>query len=930
MFEPSSGSIAFSVNAKRVSVAVSPAQRLAKVLREELGLTGTKVGCDAGDCGACTVLIDGAPACACLVALGQVDGREVVTVEGIARHTRAGDRLRAAFARTGAAQCGICTPGMLVAACALLEKNPAPSEGQVLDALGGVLCRCTGYRKIIDAVMAAGRELPALETPRAGAAVGARIARIDGPAKLDGSEVFGADYAPCDSLLARAVRSPYHRARFHFGDLSAFAAAHDGIAGVFTARDVPGENRFGVLPQYVDQPAFAEEEARFRGEAVALVVGDPRVIESLDLAKFPVQWQELPALTTVAAALASGAPLVHTARRENVLVRGRVVRGDVDAALQAPDVVVAEGEFETGFIEHAYIEPEAGFACRVGDRIEIQACTQSPYMDRDGVARLLGIAPERVRIIPTAVGGGFGSKLDLSLQPMIAVAAWHLRCPVRMVYSRTESMMSTTKRHPARMRMRAGARADGKLVAIDFSADFNTGAYASWGPTVAGRVPVHASGPYFVPHYRALTRAVHTHLVPSGAFRGFGVPQTVIAQEQIFDQLADRLNIDRLEFRIRNALEAHTPTGTGQILGGGVGIRKCFEALRPRWTEARAAAAEFNAQSKKPLRRGMGVAGMWYGCGNTALPNPSTIRAGLKPDGRIALHQGAVDIGQGSNTVITQIFADAMRAPLERIDLISADTDLTPDAGKTSASRQTFVSGSAAHQAGIELRRAILRWANGIAAHDDASISFEPGLVKIAYGDMRQTIDLGRVPVDRWGYVVTREATFDPPVTTLDSNGQGVPYAAYGFGAHLAEVEVDMELGLVRVLKITAAHDVGRAINPTLIEGQIEGGVAQGIGLALMEEFFPGRGENLHDYLIPSIGDVPPIESILIEDPAPVGPLGVKGIGEQALIPTAPAILNAIHDAAGIRIRKVPATPDRVRAAILAAAGDGDVTRRNP
>ena len=904
----------FTVNGRAVEVAVSPLERLSRVLREQLGLTGTKVGCDAGDCGACTVLLDGQPVTACLVAAGQAEACEITTVEGLPQRPPLCGRLQDSFLRHGAAQCGICTPGMLMAATALLERNPNPSEAEVMDAIGGVLCRCTGYRKIIHAILQANVQQDEVMAG-AGEAVGKRLARLDGKPKVEGTEIFGADGIPSGALVARAIRSPYDRARFRFGNLEAFVASHPGIHAVLTAKDVPGENRYGVIPPFADQPVFAEEETRFRGEAVAAVVGDAEAVEQLDPARFPVSWEELPALTTMEAALAPNAPLLHAKREGNVLVRGRVMRGEVEKALAEADVVVEE-EYETGFVEHAYIEPEAGWARRVGDSIEVEACTQSPYMDRADLARILGIPPEAVRIIPTAVGGGFGSKLDLSVQPFIALAAWHLRQPVRMVYTRFESILCTTKRHPARMRIRAGASRDGKLMALDFSADFNTGAYSSWGPTVAARVPVHASGPYVVPHYRALTRAVHTNLVPAGAFRGFGVPQTAIAQEQAYDELANRLGMDRLEFRILNALTNDTPTVTGQVLGAGVGIRACLEALRPRWKAALAEAAGFNSAATVPLRHGVGVAGMWYGCGNTSLPNPSTMRVGLKADGRIALHQGAVDIGQGSNTIVTQICADALGAPIERFDLVSGDTAITPDCGKTSASRQTFVSGKAAQMAGTELRRAIAKLAG---CCDCARIRFEDGRVVVTEGSKERVLQLRELPLDEHGYVLTREATFDPPTQPLDADGQGLPYAVFGFGAHMAEVAVDTELGSVKVLKITAAHDVGRAINPTLIEGQIEGGAAQGLGQALMEEFFPGKGENLHDYLIPTAGDMPEVESILIEDPSPVGPFGAKGIGEQAVIPTAPAILNAICHATGVRMRRAPATPDRLRAAILAA-----------
>lgn len=911
-------SIFFRVNDRPVEVLVEGSRRLSRVLRDDVGLTGTKVGCDAGDCGACSVLLNGEPVCACLTAIAQVEGSDVTTVEGLAARSPLHDRLQQSFLSHGAAQCGACTPGMLVAATALVEKNSSPSEIEVMDAIGGVLCRCTGYRKIIRAVMEAGARASQVSVP-AGSAVGSRIVRLDGKRKVDGTEVFGADQFPADALAVRVIRCPYHRARFRFGDLQKFVEDHRALVRILTAKDVPGIDCYGVIPKYADQPVFAHAEARHRGEAVAAIVGERDVIEILDLEKFPVQWEELPPLKIVEEALAEDAPRIHPHRENNVLVSGRVVCGDVEKALAEADAVV-EGDYETGFIEHAYVEPEAGFARRVGDTIEIQACTQSPYMDRNDIAKILGIAPEEVRIIPTAVGGGFGSKLDLSVQPFVALAAWKLNRPVRMVYSRNESIMSTTKRHPSHMRLRAGATRDGKITAIDFSADFNTGAYSSWGPTVAGRVPVHASGPYRVPNYRALTRAVHTNMVPAGAFRGFGVPQAAIAQEQVYDELAERLGIDPLEFRILNALENHTPTVTGQVLGEGVGIRACLEALRSRWKIAREEATKFNASACGSSRRGVGVAGMWYGCGNTSLPNPSTVRVGLKPDGRIALHQGAVDVGQGSNTIVTQICADALGAPIAQFDLISGDTAVTPDCGKTSASRQTFVTGKAAHMAGTKLRNEILQLAGACLC---GKLEFGNGAVTVLENSQSKVVNLRNLPLDQHGYALTCEATFDPPITPLDENGQGTPYAVFGFGAHMAEIEVDIELGTVRVLKVTAAHDVGRAINPTLIEGQIEGGVAQGLGMALMEEFFPGKGENLHDYLIPSAGDIPPVESILIEEPSSLGPFGAKGIGEQAVIPTAPAILNAIHHATGVRIYKVPATPDRVRAAILAkSTGD--------
>lgn len=905
--------LSLSLNGKIVPVHSDPRTRLSTVLREEFRLTGTKVGCDAGDCGACTVLLNGKPVCSCLTAVGQVRDAEVVTIEGLAESSPVFERLQRSFLAHGAAQCGICTPGMLVTAVSWLQEKPEPIEDEVMDALGGVLCRCTGYRKIVRAVAQA-YDIQPVVMPEGGP-VGQRVVRLDGQRKVLGRDIYGADEWPENSLVLRVIRSPYHHAEFIFGDLARFVRETPGIRAVFTARDVPGKNCYGVHPDFADQPVFAEGQTRYLGEAVAAVVGEACTMATFDAASFPVAWKELRALLSPPDAQLPGAPAIHPSRPDNILVRGRVLHGDVEQALQEAAVVV-EAEYETGFIEHAYIEPEAGFARRVNDRIEVQCCTQSPYMTRKEIAAILGIAEDAVRIIPTAVGGGFGSKLDLSTQPFLAIAAWHLRQPVKMVYTRPESIRCTTKRHPSKIRCRAGATAEGKLLAMDLEGEFNTGAYASWGPTVAARVPIHGSGPYQVPHYRALTRAIHTNVVPAGAFRGFGVPQGTIAQEQLYDALAEKLGMDKLEFRILNALEDNSPTVTGQVLGAGVGMRACFEALRPRWKAARQEARDFNERYGTKKRRGVGVAGMWYGCGNTSLANPSTVRIGLKRDGRVAIHMGAVDIGQGSFTVVTQICAEALGVPLERFDLLPADTDVSPDCGKTSASRQTFVSGNAAALAAKQLRSAILCHAPGWP--EGAKLTLEHESLVLSEKSARLEIDLRKLPLDERGYVFSAEATYDPPTKPLDANGQGIPYAVYGFGAHLAELEVDLELGTVKVQKLTAAHDVGRAINPTLIEGQIEGGIAQGLGMALMEEFLPGKGENLHDYLIPTIGDVPIVESILIEDPAPLGPFGAKGIGEQALIPTAPAILNALYDAAGVRIYKLPATPDKVRAALRA------------
>jgi CO/xanthine dehydrogenase Mo-binding subunit/aerobic-type carbon monoxide dehydrogenase small subunit (CoxS/CutS family) len=960
-----SAAVSFTLNGRAVTAHAAPFASLADTLREELGFTGTKIGCEAGDCGACTVILDGAQVCACLVATAQAEGARIDTVEG-AGPLGLTDRLRTAFLAHGAAQCGICTPGMLMAAVDLLAHTPAPCRQQIEDAIGGVLCRCTGYIKIVEAVLdvAAGAgtgsdpsaqrrlsKYPIGEGSDPVRAVGARLPRVDGWPKVAGTDRFGADAAPTDALWLRVVRSPHARARFALGDLDAVKAHNPGLAAILTAKDVPGENAFGIFPGMKDQPVLAPGLVRFRGEAVVALVGTRVAVEGISDAELPIEWQIEPPIAGIQEALAPGAPAIHVGVADNVLARGNLRCGDVEVG-HASAAVTAEGRFDTSFVEHAYIEPEAGFAVPIGegpDRIEVTACTQAPYMDLEETARVLGVDQRQVRIRPTACGGGFGGKLDVSVQPLLAVAAWVTKRPVRIVYTRTESMTSTTKRHPARIWAKASADAHGRLTAFEMQADFNTGAYASWGPTVANRVPVHGMGPYKVPNASLRTRAVYTNDTPAGAFRGFGVPQAAIAHETLMDDLAERLGLDRWAIRRRNALDHGDVTPSGQVLKHSAGLPKCLDALEPDWDAALSRVASHNASAPR-RRRGVGIACMWYGCGNTALPNPSAMRIALGCDGGLTFFNGAVDIGQGSSTVLLQIAADALGLPPRAFRMVVGDTDLTADAGKTSASRQTFVSGNAVRLAAEDLRRKILALAN---AGPKAKLTLEGARLTISDGEASREIDLATLPMPSHGVgwversddptqvggahdvgsalrltqpteappVLEGFGSWDPPTSPLDENGQGIPYATYGFAAQMAEVEVDTVLGTTRVVEIVAAHDVGCAINPTLVEGQIHGGIAQGLGMALMEEFIPGRTENLHDYLIPTAGDMPPVKTYLIEDAELGGPFGAKGVGEPALIATAPAILSAIRHATGARITRVPALPHRLWEALQPKEG---------
>ncbi|MBT6274400.1 MAG: molybdopterin-dependent oxidoreductase [Chromatiales bacterium] len=912
----------FHVNGKRVESSADPMERLSVVLRDEFALTGTKVGCDAGDCGACTVVVDGEQVCACLTPVAQVNGSQVLTVEGLEEDPKL-IVLQRAFEELGAAQCGICTPGMLLAASTLFRNSARVSDEDIRVALGGVLCRCTGYQKIIAAVRAAlddGLGETGVDVDRP--AMGRRLLSVDGAEKVSGKTLFGADTIPENSLHLRVVRSPYAHARFVLGDTAKLHTRYPGLACVLSARHVPGTNAFGVYPDLKDQPVLADGLTRFRGEAVLAIVGDNATVATMRDNELPLIWEPLVPIDAPEQALLEGAAPINPARDDNVLAHGRVYSGAIAAPPDSQGFVETQGEFVTHFVEHAYIEPEAGYAQRLGtDRIEVVASTQSPYMDRAEIAYVLGIAPTQVRVRPTACGGGFGGKLDQSVQPLIALAAWLLDRPVRCVYTRTESMAATTKRHPAQIRARAVATRSGELVSYEFDGQFNTGAYSSWGPTVAGRVPVHCMGPYRVPNVRADARAIFTHRSPSGAFRGFGVPQAALAHEALMDELADSLAIDKLEFRYTNALRAGDTTATGQTLHASAGLPACLNALRPHWAKLNQAAKHFNETNRRShLRRGVGIACMWYGCGNTSMSNPSRMRVTISQKGIITFHNGAQDIGQGSSTVLTQIMADAIGIAPCNIQMILSDTDLTDDAGKSSASRQTYVSGRATQLAGDALRGSILQLAN---VGPDAKITVIDANIMVTEGDHTHTINLQELPLapgEDEGIVMVGRGEFDPSTTILDENGQGIPYATYGFAAQIASVDVDIELGCVYVREIVAAHDVGAAVNPTLVEGQIEGGIAQGLGLALMEEFVPGRTENLHDYLIPTVGDIPKITSIIIEDAEPTGPYGAKGIGEPALVPTAPAILGAVNAATGVRMRQLPILPDRVRAAL--AAGD--------
>jgi CO/xanthine dehydrogenase Mo-binding subunit/aerobic-type carbon monoxide dehydrogenase small subunit (CoxS/CutS family) len=905
--------ICLAVNGAEVCVPARAGASLLDLLREDLALTGTKAGCLEGECGACTVWLNGRVVASCLVPAVKAAGAEVTTIEGLAPD-EALHPVQEAFVQAGAVQCGICIPGMVMAAAGLLRESPAPTREAAKAWLCGNLCRCTGYTKILDAVELAARFVRDGHVPaRESGAVGRPAVRVDAEAKVRGAALYADDHQPPGALHLQLVRSPHAAAEIDGLDVEP-ALAVPGVVGVLTAADVPGQNAFGIIVE--DQPVFCARRVRYAGDAVAAVVAESRAAAEAGARAVRVAYRPQPALLSPEAAAAPGAAPLHPGG--NLLARPGVVRGDVAAGLAAAAAVV-EGTWETQWIEHAYIEPEAGVAHAEPDgTLTLVVSTQTPYMDRDATARVLGVPAERVRVIQAVTGGGFGGKLDLSVQPYLALAVRRFGRPVRCAFSREESVLATVKRHPYRTRIRLGADAEARLTGVEAEITGDTGAYASWGPTVITRACVHATGPYAVPNVRAQGALWYSNNPPAGAMRGFSTPQVAVATEGAIDLLALALGIDPIELRLRNALRRGSVTGTGQVLEGSVGLVETLEAVRARRREL--AAREPLAAEDGPWILGEGVASMWYGIGNTALSNPAEVRVELEPDGRVHLYTSAADIGQGSSTILCQLLAETLGCDVGAVRLTAADTRLTPESGKTSASRVAFIVGNAVRDAGAALGKTV-------TGEGAALLGVAPDRVRLRAGRVERTDGRGAVGLDAVARALRERdgqwsvrGWFDPQTTPLDADGQGAPYQTYAFATQLAQLYVNRRTGEVRVRRVIAAHDLGRAINPQAAEGQIEGGVVMGLGFALTEEYVPGRTLNFSTYLIPTALETPEVVTILVETADPFGPFGAKGVGEPAMIATAPAVLNAISRAIGRRIRRLPATPERVFRAMRGAS----------
>jgi len=721
--------------------------------------------------------------------------------------------------------------------------------------------------------------------------VGERIRRPDAPDKVKGSALYIEDLAFAGSLWGAVLRSPHAHARIARLDVGRARTAR-GVRAVLTARDIPGRNLIPMIQ--ADWPVLAAEFVRHVGEAVALVAADSREAAAEALHMIAVEYEPLPPLLDMEEALRAGEVISHW----------KVRRGDAEAAMQRGDVVVVEGTYRTPYQEHAYIEPNGMIGAPDGQGgVVVYGSMQCPFYVQKAVASALGCDLAQARIVQAVTGGGFGGKEDAPSAPgaHVALLAHATGRPVRLILSREEDMAVMSKRHPGRVHMRTAATRDGQLVAAEVDYLLDGGAYATLSPVVLFRGTVHACGPYRVPNVKVDSRVVRTHKVPCGAFRGFGEPQVVFACESQMDRLADRLEMDPLELRHRNALDEGDETITGHKLTASVGFREVLDkvAASSDWARKRAEAAPGTGPNSW---RGIGLAACYYGVGLGAMGkhlNPAGASVVVAADGSVTVAVGTTEIGQGMITVLSQIAAEALGCPVEAVRVVEPDTSRVPDSGPTVASRTTVMSGNAIRDAAAKIRAAMepVIADSGLSWRDAVALCVQKQVGLAAHG---------------WAV---------PPATTFDlETGQGEAYMCYSFSANVVEVEVDTETGETRVLAVHSAHDAGKVINPTTGEGQIEGGVVQGLGYALVEEHALKDGRILNDqfstYIIPTPLDVPDIHAILVERPWAWGPYGAKGLGETPIIAVAPAVTAAICHAVGVRLDEIPATPERVWAAL--------------
>lgn len=739
--------------------------------------------------------------------------------------------------------------------------------------------------------------------------IGKSVVKNDALEKVLGKSQFGADLKMDGMLYGKTLRSPWPHAIIKNIDVSKAEALH-GVVAVLTHKDIPGSNGFGIIIK--EEPVLVSDKVRQRGDALAIVAAETEEIALEALKLIEIEYEELPAVFSPQEAMEENAPKVHG--ETNVLCKSRIRKGDADKALESCDIVITN-TYTTQMVEHCYIEPEAGMAYMDGDTVVVKVATQNVHYDLKDIALNLDIPQNKVRVIQATTGGGFGGKLDVSNQVHLALLTWKTKRPVRMVYDREESFISSSKRHPYTISYTTGASKEGLLQAVKAEVIADTGAYASYGAGVVTRACVHATGPYEVPNVSIDTYGVYTNNPKAGAMRGFGVTQMAFAHESQLDQLAEKCGLTPYEIRTKNALRPGAFTGTGQELCGSVGMTETVNKARDK------ASVVLQPKENKRKKRGIGVGSMWYGVGNTALPNPAGAFVNVLGDGTVVVLTGCADIGQGSNTTMAQIAAEEIGVKYQDVTVVSADTLLTPDGGATSASRQTYISGNAVRLAAKQVKEQLLEQAAGFLNTEIEKIAFKEGKIILSGEETKYSVKDVLHYCHQMGKLILGCGSFNPDTTKLDpETGYGRPYGTYAFATQVAEVEVDTQTGKVEVINIVAAHDVGTAINPQNVIGQIQGGIAQGVGYALTEEVTLKKGEitnpQLSSYIIPTTLDMPQVHAVIVEDPEATGPFGAKGVGEPALIPTAGAIANAIYNAIGIRINSLPITPEKILAAL--------------
>ncbi len=821
-------------------------------IRDQVHITSLKNGCGEGACGACMILVEDKAVRACLLTVAKVSGKKLLTVEGLTEWEQ--EVYTWAFAEAGAVQCGFCIPGMVISAKALLDKNPHPGPKDIKQAIRGNICRCTGYVKIEQAIALAARVFRGELKPKSinSGGIGVNLPRVDAREKTLGTAEYVDDMFEPNMLYGAVLRSKYPRALVKAIDVTS-AQVLPGVEAVLTAADIPGQRYWGHI--FHDWPTLVAvgEETRYVGDALAIVAAKSKQIAKKALALIRVDYEQLPPLISSEQALDAGAPKLHP--KGNLLSTTTVKRGDAARALANSQHVVTN-RYITPPTEHAFMEPESALAVPHSDGgVRVYVSSQNVYDDLHGICAILGLPEEKVRVISKFVGGGFGGKEDLSVQHHAALLAVKTQKPVKLTLTRQESILVHPKRHAMELEVTTGCDAEGRITAISAKIVADTGAYASLGSAVLERACTHVAGPYQVPNVDIVGLCVYTNNPPAGAFRGFGVPQAVFASETNLDLLAKSVGLSSWEIRFRNALEPGMVNATGQIVDEGTAVKETLLAVREVYESSKYAGIACVMKNT-----GIGV----------GLRDISRVKIRISK-GKVIVLTGAQCIGQGLGTVLTQILTEATGLPQALIEVAQPDTFLTPNAGTTTASRQTFFTGEATRQAALKLQQALQKYS--LSELEGCEYCGEySGLTDSLYSDKPN-------PVSHVAY------SYAAQVVVLDDQG--------------------------KVQKVMAAHDVGRAINPKAIEGQIEGAVAMGLGYALKEDFplvngvpqakFGGLG-------ILRSTDMPEVEVIIIEkNPSPLA-YGAKGVGEIATIPVAPAVASAYYSYDGQIRLQLPLT----------------------